>query len=82
MKNKIEYVGFAYNLDDIEVEFIVNGVKKNLYIYSKGIEDILTFMDYQENEDEEGNQEEFSLENFQSLNMYMLKNYNAIEVTK
>ena len=51
MKNKIEYVGFAYNLDDIEVEFIVNGVKKNLYIYSKGIEDILTFMDYQENED-------------------------------
>lgn len=51
MKNKIEYVGFAYNLDDIEVEFIVNGVKKNLYIYSKGVEDILTFMDYQENED-------------------------------
>ena len=53
MKNKIEYVGFAYNLDDIEVEFIVNGVKKNLYIRSKGVEDILTFMDYQENEDEE-----------------------------
>ena len=51
MKNKIEYVGFAYNLDDIEVEFIVNGVKKNLYIRSKGIEDILEFMDYQENED-------------------------------
>ena len=51
MKNKIEYVGFAYNLDDIEVEFIVNGVKKNLYIYSRGVEDILTFMDYQENED-------------------------------
>lgn len=53
MKNNIEYVGFAYNLDDIEVEFIVDGVKKNLYIYSKGIEDILTFMDYQENEDVE-----------------------------
>ena len=51
MKNKIEYVGFAYNLDDIEVEFIVNGAKKNLYIYSKGVEDILDFMDYQENED-------------------------------
>ena len=51
MKNRIEYVGFAYNLDDIEVEFTVNGAKKNLYIYSKGIEDILTFMDYQENED-------------------------------
>ena len=51
MKNKIEYVGFAYNLDDIEVEFIVNGIKKNLYIYSKGVEDILDFMDYQENED-------------------------------
>lgn len=51
MKNKIEYVGFAYNLDDIEVEFIVNGVRKNLYIYSKGVEDILDFMDYQENED-------------------------------
>lgn len=33
-------------------------------------------------EDEEGNQEEFSLESFQSLNMYMLKNYNALEVTK
>ena len=51
MKNKIEYVGFIYYLDDIEVEFIIDGVKKNLYIYSKGIEDILTFMDYQENED-------------------------------
>lgn len=53
MKNRIEYVGFAYNLDDIEVEFIVDGAKKNLYIQSKGVEDILTFMDYQENEDEE-----------------------------
>ena len=53
MIKNIEYVGFAYNLDDIEVEFIVNGVKKNLYIRSKGVEDILTFMDYQENEDEE-----------------------------
>ena len=51
MKNKIKYVGFNYCLDDIEVEFIVNGVRKNLYIYSRGIEDILTFMDYQENED-------------------------------
>ena len=51
MIKNIEYVGFAYNLDDIEVEFTLNGVKKNLYIYSKGIEDILTFMDYQENED-------------------------------
>ena len=51
MKNKIEYVEFAYNLDDIEVEFIVNGIKKNLYIRSKGIEDILEFMDYQESED-------------------------------
>lgn len=53
MIKNIEYVGFAYNLDDIEVEFIVNGVKKNLYIYSKGVEDILTFMDYQESEDVE-----------------------------
>ena len=51
MIKNIEYVGFADNLNDIEVEFIVNGVKKNLYISSKGIEDILTFMDYQENED-------------------------------
>ena len=51
MIKNIEYVGFAYNLDDIEVEFIVDGAKKNLYIRSKGIEDILTFMDYQENED-------------------------------
>ena len=33
-------------------------------------------------EDEEGNQEEFSLESFQSLNMYMFEKYNAIEVTK
>ena len=53
MIKNIEYVGFAYNLDDIEVEFIVDGVKKNLYIYSKGVEDILDFMDYQEYEDEE-----------------------------
>lgn len=53
MKNKIEYVGFIYCLDDIEVEFIVNGIKKNLYIYSRGVEDILTFMDYQESEDVE-----------------------------
>lgn len=51
MIKNIEYVGFAYNLDDIEVEFTVNGVEENLYISSKGIEDILTFMDYQENED-------------------------------
>lgn len=28
MIKNIEYVGFAYNLDDIEVEFIVNGAKK------------------------------------------------------
>lgn len=53
MKNRIEYVGFIYCLDDIEVEFIVNGAKKNLYIQSKGVEDILEFMDYQESEDEE-----------------------------
>ena len=53
MIKNIEYVGFAYNLDDIEVEFIVDGAKKNLYIQSKGVEDILTFMDYQENEDVE-----------------------------
>ena len=51
MIKNIEYVGFAYNLDDIEVEFIVDGAKKDLYIYSKGVEDILTFMDYQESED-------------------------------
>lgn len=51
MKNKIEYVGFIYCIDDIEVEFIVNGAKKNLYINSKGVEDILDFMDYQESED-------------------------------
>ena len=51
MIKNIEYVGFAYNLDDIEVEFIVDGAKNNLYIQSRGIEDILTFMDYQENED-------------------------------
>lgn len=53
MIKNIEYVGFIYCLDDIEVEFIVDGVKKNLYIQSKGVEDILTFMDYQESEDEE-----------------------------
>lgn len=51
MNKNIEYVGFNYCLDDIEVEFIVNGAKKNLYIQSKGVEDILEFMDYQENED-------------------------------
>ena len=45
MKNRIEYVGFIYCLDDIEVEFIVSGAKKNLYIQSKGVEDILEFMD-------------------------------------
>lgn len=53
MIKNIEYIGFTYNFSDIEVEFIVNGIEKNLYIYSKGVEDILTFMDYQENEDEE-----------------------------
>lgn len=51
MIKNIEYVGFIYCLDDIEVEFTVNGVKKNLYIDSKGVEEILDFMDYQENED-------------------------------
>lgn len=51
MKNKIEYVGFTYDIDSIDVEFIVNGIKKNLYISGKGVEEILDFMDYQENED-------------------------------
>lgn len=51
MKNKIEYVGFTYDIDNIDVEFIVNGIKKNLYISGKGVEEILDFMDYQENED-------------------------------
>lgn len=40
------------------------------------------FDDWYTIEDEEGNQEEFSLESFQSLDMYMFKKYNAIEVTK
>lgn len=53
MKNKIEYVGFTYDIDNIDVEFIVNGIKKNLYISGKGVEEILDFMDYQEYEDEE-----------------------------
>ena len=53
MKNKIEYVGFIYCIDDIEVEFIVDGAKKNLYIQSKGIEEILDFMNCQENDNEE-----------------------------
>lgn len=51
MKNKIEYVGFTYDIDNIDVEFIVNGIKRNLYISGKGVEEILDFMDYQENED-------------------------------
>lgn len=51
MKNKIEYVGFTYDIDNIDVEFIINGIKKNLYISGKGVEEILDFMDYQENED-------------------------------
>lgn len=51
MNKNIEYAGFTYDIDNISVEFIVDGAKKNLYIYSKGIEEILTFMDYQENED-------------------------------
>lgn len=51
MKNKIEYVGFTYDIDNIDVEFVVNGIKKNLYISGKGVEEILDFMDYQENED-------------------------------
>ena len=54
MKNKIEYVGFTYDIDNIDVEFIIDGIKKNLYINSKGVEEILDFMDYQESEDEEG----------------------------
>ena len=53
MIKNIEYVGFTYNLDDIEVGFIIDGVEKNLYIYSKGIEEILQFMNCQENDDEE-----------------------------
>lgn len=51
MIKNIEYVGFTYDIDNISVEFIVDGAKKNLYIQSKGIEDILDFMDYQESED-------------------------------
>lgn len=40
------------------------------------------FDDWYTIEDEEGNQEEFSLESFQSLDRYMFEKYNAIEVTK
>ena len=53
MIKNIEYVGFTYDIDNISVEFIVNGVKKNLYIQSKGIEEILGFMNCQENDNEE-----------------------------
>ena len=40
------------------------------------------FDDWYTIEDEEGNQKEFSLESFQSLDRYMFEKYNAIEVTK
>ena len=53
MIKNIEYIGFIYDIDNIDVEFIVNGAKKNLYIQSKGIEEILDFMNCQENEDVE-----------------------------
>ena len=53
MIKNIEYVGFSFDVDNIEVEFIVDGAKKNLYIQSKGIEEILDFMNCQENDNEE-----------------------------
>ena len=53
MIKNIEYVGFTYDIDNISVEFIVDGAKKNLYIQSKGIEEILGFMNCQENDNEE-----------------------------
>lgn len=53
MIKNIEYVGFTYDIDNISVEFIVDGAKKNLYIQSKGIEEILDFMNCQENDKEE-----------------------------
>lgn len=53
MIKNIEYVGFTYDIDNISVEFIVDGAKKNLYIQSKGIEEILDFMNCQENDNEE-----------------------------
>lgn len=53
MIKNIEYVGFSFDVDNIEVEFIVNGIEKNLYINSKGIEEILQFMNCQENDNEE-----------------------------
>lgn len=53
MIKNIEYVGFTYDIDNISVEFIVDGAKKNLYIQSKGIEEVLDFMNCQENDNEE-----------------------------
>lgn len=53
MIKNIEYAGFTYDIDNISVEFIVDGAKKNLYIQSKGIEEILDFMNCQENDNEE-----------------------------
>lgn len=53
MIKNIEYVGFTYDIDNISVEFIVDGAKKNLYIQSKGIEEILDWMNCQENDNEE-----------------------------
>lgn len=53
MKSKIEYLGFAYDIDNINVNFMINDTKKNLYLDSKGVEDILIFMNCQSSNEEE-----------------------------
>lgn len=67
--------------DLIEYHPLTNVESNMLLTYDDELRKNL-FDDWYFVEDEKGNQEEFSLESFQSLNMYMLKNYNALEVTK
>lgn len=67
--------------DLIEYHPLTNVESDMLLTYDEELRKNL-FDDWYFVEDEEGNQEEFSLESFQSLDRYMFEKYNAIEVTK
>lgn len=77
-----ETVGEGYDFYDlIEYHPLTNLESGMLLTYDDELRKNL-FDDWYFVEDEKGNQEEFSLESFQSLDRYMFEKYNAIEVTK
>ena len=76
----IDKEGSDYWYDLIEYHPLTN-LESDLLVDDDDLRKNL-FDDWYFVEDEEGNQEEFSLDNSNILDRYMFEKYNAIEVTK